>query len=259
MFRPLAYLRDPRTVHRLYWQWKERTSTTTSLSTQYARYLDIQRWTTSFSQFAGFSERDIAVGDGEASRERRVGTVNASFFDFFDARPALGRFFVASEAVTPRGADVVVLSYAFWQSDYGGRDVRGEVLQVGNVRATIIGVAPEGFNGVNDANPPALYIPVTTYAGSTGTSDSKTDFSKYQWGWMHVMTRRKPGVSLQVAESDATQAFRRSWQAARDDDPLTPTLEAAGPRIAVSSVRPGAGPDPAPVPTLRSKHEQRSG
>lgn len=244
IFRPLAYLRDPGTVHRIYWQWTDRGTTTTSMSTQYARYLDLRKWTNSFSQLAGFSERDLAVGEGESARERRVGTVSASFFEFFDARPALGRFFVAEEDVTPRGADVAVLSHAFWQSEFGGRDARGELLQVGNVRATIIGVAPEGFNGVNDANPPALYIPITTFAGSTGTSDSQTYFTRYQWGWMHVLVRRKPGVTLKQAAADASQAFRRSWVAARADDPGYPPPESAKPQVAVSSVRPGAGPNP---------------
>jgi predicted permease len=245
MFRPLAYLRDPGTVHRLYWQWRDRGTVTTSLSTYYARYLDMRKWTSSFSQFAAFSERDLAVGEGESARERRVGTVSASFFTFFDARPALGRFFTVDEDVIPRGANLAVLSYSYWQSAFGGRDVRGEPLQIGSIRATIIGVAPPGFNGVNDANPPVVYVPITTYAGSTGTSDSKTYFSKYQWGWMHVMVRRKPGVSLRQAESDASDAFRRSWQAAQADDPSYPVLEAASPHVAVSSVRPGAGPDPA--------------
>jgi putative ABC transport system permease protein len=234
MFRPLAYLRDPGTVHRIYWQWG---NTTTSMSTQYARYLDLRKWTTSFSHLAGFSERDLAVGEGDSSRELRVGAVSASFFDFFDAHPALGRFFGADEDVTPRGADVAVLSHTFWQSEFGGRDVRGELLQVGNVRATIVGVAPEGFNGVNDANPPAIYIPITTFAGSTGTSDSKTYFSKYQWGWVHVLVRRNPGVTVQQAEADATQAFRTSWEAGRADQREHPPLERARPRVTVSSDR----------------------
>jgi predicted permease len=244
MFRPLAHLRDPDTAHRIYWQWQDRGTMTTSMSTQYARYLDLRRWTTSFSDLAGFSERQLAVGEGEASRERRVGAVSASFFAFFDARPALGRFFAPDEDVTPRGADVAVLSFPFWQEEFGGRDVLGEMLQVGNVRAMIIGVAPRGFAGVNDAYPPVVYIPITTFAGSTGTNDSKTYFTTYQWGWMHVMVRRKPGVSLEQAEADASQAFRRSWQAARADQPTTPSLEIAAPQVAVSSLRPGAGPAP---------------
>ena len=244
MFRPLAYLRDPSTVHRVYWQWQDHDANITSMSTNYTRYLDLARWTMSFSQLTVFSERDVAVGDGEASRERRVGAVSASFFTFFDARPALGRFFVADEDVIPRGADVAVLSHAFWQSEFGSRDVRGEQLRVGDIRATIIGVAPPGFNGVNDANPPAVYVPITTYAASTGTSDSRTYFSRYQWGWVHVIVRRKPGVTREVAERDASQAFRRSFLAGRADNPGYPTVESAQPHVAISAVRPGAGPDP---------------
>jgi predicted permease len=245
MFRPLAYLRDPGTVHRVYWQSRDRDRTTTGTSTQYARYLDLQRWTTSFSQMAGFSERPLAVGEGEAARERRVGVVSASFFDFFDARPALGRFFTAAEDVTPRGADVAVLSHAYWLSEFGGRDVRGERLRVGNIRATIVGVAPPGFSGVNDADPPALYIPITTFAGSSGTDDAKTYFSAYRWGWMQVMVRRKPGVTVEQAEADASRAVQRSWVAARAEDPGYPPVEVARPHVAVSALRPGAGPDPA--------------
>ncbi len=244
MFRPLAYLRDPESAHRIYWQWRDRDVRTTSMSTQYVRYLDLRRWTTAFSHLAGFSERQLAIGEGEEAREYRVGTVSASFFDFFEARPALGRFFRADEDQTPRGADVAVLSYPFWQSAFGGRDVVGEVLVVGNVRATIIGVAPEGFAGIDDSNPPSVFIPITTFAGNSGTDDAKTYYTRYQWGWMHVLVRRKPGVTIAQAEADASQAFRRSWQAAREEQPQIPSLAIAQPRVVVSSLRPGSGPDP---------------
>ncbi|HEX9562445.1 MAG TPA: ABC transporter permease [Gemmatimonadaceae bacterium] len=244
MYRPLAYLRDPASTHRIYWQWRDRGVMGTRLSAPYTRYLDLRRWTTSFAELAAFSERQVAVGEGESTRERRVGTVSASWFTLFDARPALGRFFAADEDVTPRGADVAVLSHAFWRSAFGGRDVRGERLQVGNVRATIIGVAPPGFSGVDDANPPDLFIPITTYAASTGTDDARTYFNRYLWGWVNVLVRVKPGVTLAQAERDATEAFRRSWQAARDDSPMSPALDDARPQVRVSSIRTGAGPDP---------------
>jgi hypothetical protein len=244
MFRPLSYLRDPASVHRIYWQWQERGAITTTTSTSYARYLDLRKWTTSFDDFAAFFETRLAVGEGRASRERRVSAVSASYFDFFDAPPALGRFFTAGEDVVPRGADVAVLAFGFWQSEFGARDVRGETLKVGNVRATIIGVAPRSFDGVNDANPPAVYIPVTTFAASTGTDDAKTYDSRYQWGWVNVMVRRAHGVTQERAEADATQAFRASWEPGRTDNPQSPPLDEAQPRVAVAPVRPGAGPNP---------------
>ena len=245
MFRPLAYLHDPGSVHRIYWRTDYRGTTNTTLTTYYTRYLDLERWTRSFDRLAAFSERPVAVGDGELARERRVGAVSASFFRFFDAQPVLGRFFTADEDVTPRGADVAVLSYALWQSEFGARDVRGESLRVGNIRATIVGVAPPGFNGVNDANPPVVYVPITTYAASGGNDDAKRYFTHYEWGWVHVMARLEPGVSIEQAEADATQAYRRSYQISSAADPTAPSLESAKPRVAVSAVRPGAGPEPA--------------
>jgi predicted permease len=245
MFRPLSYLKDPGSVRRIYWQFDNRGATRTTQTTYYTRYLDLTRWTHSFSQLAAFSERNLAIGDGALARERRVGTVSASFFEFFDARPALGRFFIADEDVTPRGADVAVLSYPFWKSEFGGRDVRGEVLRVGDTRATIIGVAPRGFDGVNDANPPVVYIPITTYAASGGNDDAKRYYTHYEWGWVNVMVRLAPGVSVDAAEADATQAFRRSYLASAALDPTSPPIESARPHVAVSAVRPGAGPEPA--------------
>lgn len=245
MFRPLAYLRDPGSVHRLYWQWTDGARNVTAQSGPYTRFLDVQRETSSFSQMAAFSERPLAVGEGESLREVRVGTVSASYFAFFDAKPSLGRFFSPDEDVTPRGADVAVLSYPFWQSEYGGRDVIGERLQVGNVRAVIIGIAPRNFSGVNDADPPMLWIPITTYAGTSGTSDAKTYFLNYSWGWVHVIARRKPGISVERAETDATTAYQRSWTVAAQTEPGTLSIATARPHVAVSAVRPGAGPEPA--------------
>jgi predicted permease len=244
MFRPLSYLRDPDSVHRIYWQWQERGDFRTTTSAPYARYVDVQRGTSSFSQAAAFFETQMAVGTGADAREQRVSAVSAAYFDFFDAQPLFGRFFTRGEDVIPRGADVAVLSHAFWQSAFGGRDVRGEILQVGNIQAAIIGVAPAGFDGVGDANPPAVYVPVTTFAASTGTDDSRTYFNRYHWGWVNVMVRRKAGITRAQAEADATQAFRATWDVARADNPESPSLADARPRAIVASLRPGRGPNP---------------
>jgi len=245
LYRPLAYLRDPSSVHRLYWQWEDRTTSRTTRSTAYRRYLDLQEGTSSFEQFAAVSERDVAVGEGSEAVERRIGAVSASYFDFFDARPALGRFFTRAEDQVPRGEAVAVLSWALWQGAYGGRDVRGERVQVGDVRAEIIGVAPRGFAGVNDASPPALWIPITTYAGSTGTNDARTYFQRYSWGWLNVLVRRKAGVAVDEATADATRALRESWRNEATFDPTLRPVDAARPRVVVGPVRPGAGPNPA--------------
>ena len=243
MFRPYPYLKDPSTVHRVYFQSDIRGVTRTSGGYEYTRYVDLRKWTTSFSDFAAFANQTTAVGTGDAAREYPVGQVSATFFDFFDARPVIGRFFTAAEDTTPRGADVVVLGHEFWQREFGGANVLGQVLHVANIPATIIGVAPEGFTGVMDAEP-ALYIPITTYAGSRPPPDGVTYYTRYNWGWMSMMVRRKPGISIEQASADASQAYRLSWEADRSEDPGVTPLEIAKPRAIVGAMRVTAGPDP---------------
>ncbi len=166
LFRAPPLLRDPERVHRVYLQWHNRNGLVTGSMMGYASYLDFRRTTTQFDALAGYSVRSLPVGSGPASREMPVGVISATLFDFFDAAPVLGRFFTAAEDTVPLGAQVAVLSHGFWQARYGGRpDALGQVLRVGTAAYTIIGVAPPGFEGISDEGPPALFIPITAYAG----------------------------------------------------------------------------------------------
>ena len=84
----------------------------------------------------------------------------------------------------------------------------GKQLRVGHTLCTIIGVAPEQFNGVSDQGVPALYVPVTTFAWDLRASDYAR---VYSWSWIELVVRRKGGVSVAAANADLTSAFRRSW------------------------------------------------
>ena len=192
MFRSPPYLRDPGRVHRVYLSTMDRGVPHIEVSTQYTRYLDLRRWARGFSEIAAFSTRPLAVGVGADSREMQVATVSATLFDFFDARPVLGRFFVASEDTVPIGAMVAVLGYGFWQTNYGGRaDVLGQQIQIGSAGYTIIGVAPPNFIGVSDEGAPPVFIPITAYAGTYRAGpDISNYYTRYNWGWMKVLARR---------------------------------------------------------------------
>ena len=99
MLRPYPYLRDAGTVDRVYLRTAGWNRDNAYAVFPYTRYLDLRRWTTSFSHHAAFVTATHGVGIGEAARERAILGVSASFFDFFDARPVLGRFF--GDAVSP--------------------------------------------------------------------------------------------------------------------------------------------------------------
>ncbi len=244
MFRPYPMLRDPSTAHRVYLRWNERETQRTSFSFEYARYLDFQRWTRSFSKFAAFFPTSRAVGSAQATRVRDIAAVSAAYFDFFDARPALGRFFTPDEDVTPMGATVVVLSHGFWQSEFGGRDVIGEPLLIDRLSFTIIGVAPRGFTGVTEGSPRAAFIPITAFAGSQEGDDGRTYYTRYNWGWMEMMVRRRPEVSVEAASTDLTTAYVRSWTAERELFPQLAPANVAQPHAIAGALKTQAGPDP---------------
>src|ERR1019366_1442405 len=197
-----------------------------------------------FSRFAAFHPELLAVGVGQESAEQPVLAVSASFFDFFDAHPALGRYFAATQDTVPEGAPVAVLSYAYWQSHFGGRNVIGETFEIGNWQSTIVGVTPAGFAGVGDGPAPALFIPIASFGSRLGGGSNRDFFVKYNWDWAEMMVRRKPGVSLATASADLSNAFLRSRAIARVVHPEFLQLEKASPRAIAGSLKTAAGPDP---------------
>ena len=93
-------------MHRVYLRMPGAQRLITRESFPYARYLDLKNWNDVVLAGRGVlpgqrSPSEVAT----SSRERPIAAVSASYFDFFDARPALGRYFVAAEDTTPSGGD----------------------------------------------------------------------------------------------------------------------------------------------------------
>jgi predicted permease len=244
LFRPPPMLTDPATVHRVYvystYRGKERASS----GYQYARFVDLTTNTKSFSRTAGYSGRKLPIGVGEASREMQVGVVSAGFFGFFDAPPLLGRYFTAAEDVPPAGTPVAVLSHAFWQSSFGGRkDALGEKIQIGPTIYTIIGVAPRGFVGLWPEQPPAAFIPITSYAAGNDYKFRQPWWKTYNWGWMSMIVQRKPGVSIAAANADLSRAAQLSYRQELVDNPRNTPVELARPRAVAASILAERGPN----------------
>src|SRR5947207_1778131 len=245
LFRPPPLLHDPSATHRVYFATTYGGKEGTSSGIQYARYVDLTNWTTSFSRTAAFTEQDLAVGVGAEAREMRVGIVSASFFGVFDAPPALGRYFTAAEDSPPNGTAVVVLAYALWETRYGGRrEVLGSTLQIGPTVYTIIGVAPEGFVGLWPVQRPVAFIPVTSYASAQAVGRRRESWwTTYRWQWLSMLAQRKPGVSVAAANGDLSNAFLRSYAAQRMESPGLTPAEIARPRALAASVLSERGPN----------------
>jgi putative ABC transport system permease protein len=242
MFRADPYMNDTRGVHRVYLQTTGQ-RLNTNVSFPYARYLDLERWTTSFSRMAAFVQARQAVGVGDATRVRKIAGVGTGYFDFFDARPALGRLFLPHELALPAGANVAIISDAFWRTDLGQRDVIGEPLQVGDVAYTIVGVMPEGFVGISEGALPDVWLPITAYGANEGGGSARNYWERYNWDWTEIVVQRRAGVSEEAAAEDLTRAFIRSRQAARVVHPNYVQVERANPRALLGALKTAGGPE----------------
>ena len=240
LFRPPPLLAEPSLTHRVYLAATYRGEEHINGSVQYARYVDLTKWTRSFSRTAEVTTRKLAIGVGDAAREMQVGAVSASFFGFFDAPPALGRYFGVQEDTPPDGSPVAVLSYAMWQTRYGGRsDALGSTLQIGPTVYTVIGVAPRGFVGLWSSEPPVAYIPISSYAAGVRLElRDENWWTTYHWTWAEMIAQRKPGVTLATANADLTSAYMRSRTAQREvDKGMTPDSLARPHALAASILR----------------------
>lgn len=242
LFRAPAFMADPSTVHQVY-LYRASRGRERGTGGQYARYADLARDSTGFSQVAGYSLKRLAIGVGEGTRVRNVAIVSAGFFGFFDAPPVLGRYFTASEDAPPDPAPVAVLSHTLWTTQFGARrDVLGTTLRIDAVEYTIIGVAPEGFVGLWPYRPPAAFVPLATYGRSEGPPDWATTYG-HAFGIM-PMVRRKPNVTIAQASADLTRALRRSYQAQYEGEPGGAPLDELRPRAVAASVLAERGPEP---------------
>ncbi|HEX9564281.1 MAG TPA: ABC transporter permease [Gemmatimonadaceae bacterium] len=240
LFRAPPFLRDHGTVHRLYNHYMLNGESRIERNLAFPVYLDFLRTSEATEAVAAFQTRELPVGEGEDTREMSVTVASASYFSLFDARPALGRFFDASDDSVPAGQDVVVLGHGYWQSRFGGRtDVIGQRLRVGRTPATIIGVAPEGFVGLSDQGVPAVYLPITAFAFSMrGPAYPRG----YGWSWLELAVRRKPDVSIAALEADLTASYIASFRRAAAIAPNVGTLETVRPRVTVGPVQLARGP-----------------
>jgi predicted permease len=245
LFRPPPLLKDAALTHRIYLVRSYRGRSINSSSVPYARYRDLTNWTHAFSRTAEVTTRSLAIGLGADSRELPVAAVSAGFFGFFDAPPALGRYFTTAEDTTPTGTPVAVLSFGYWRTAYGGRpDVAGGMLQIGPREYRIIGVAPRGFVGLWPAQPPVAYVPITVYGADGGFNlRGETWWTTYHWTWAQMIAERRPDVSVAAADADLTQAFLRSYRAQLEGDHEGTPVETAKPHGIAASVLSERGPN----------------
>jgi macrolide transport system ATP-binding/permease protein len=111
----------------------------------YPDYIDLKKVNTVFSSLEAYQGSGNLLTDQKSAQIVRGARVSDGFFRTLGVTPILGRDFYPGEDL-PGVRRTVLLTYAAWQTRYGGgRDVLGKSVTLDNAPNIIIGVLPPDF------------------------------------------------------------------------------------------------------------------
>jgi len=122
--------------------------------------------------------------------------VSGEFFRVLGVRPFAGRVFTSADDQPGCGSPGAVISYGFWQQEFGGRQALGQKLMLNNKPVEIVGVTPANFFGVAVGDNFDVAVPICAqpWLETKNILNAST-----QW-WLSVIGRLEPGCSVrQVA------------------------------------------------------------
>jgi predicted permease len=137
----------------------------------------------------GGGTRPTIAGLGEPHK-LNVECVTAGTFHVLGTPPLLGRTFSADED-RPGGPAAVVLSYPFWQREFGGSaDAIGRTMILNDVPTTIVGVMPRRFLGPLSRNTNDGWMPLGPTLGGRATAGCAARSS------VNAFAKVQPGLTL---------------------------------------------------------------
>jgi putative ABC transport system permease protein len=155
-----------------------------------------------FSDVAAWSTERFDLGHGGVARYADGMWVSGGFFNVLEVQPVLGRLIAPSDDVKGCGIQGAVISYAFWQGEFGGRaNAVGSTISLDRHPFQIVGVTPQTFSGLEVGRKFDVAIPLCSEPalhGEDGWSKSQTTW------WLAVIGRLKPGWSFDRASAQLT-------------------------------------------------------
>lgn len=172
--------------------------------TSYPDYTDIRDRAHSFEGLAATNSLmgSLARQGDESARGTYAQAVSANFFDVLHVRPAMGRTFLPEEDRVAGRDAVVILSHETWTEQFGADpEIVGREIRISGRAFTVVGVAPEGFTGIDMYLSPAFYVPLAmlttlnqqTRAGFFDERDARS---------LRVVGRLAQGASIEQASQE---------------------------------------------------------
>jgi predicted permease len=161
--------------------------------------------------YVPLSNSKVAVRYGAQPEEAEGDMVSGTFFSGLGVNLPRGRGF--SEEDETNHAPIAVISYNWWTRRFArDPDVLGKTLYVNGVAMTIVGVAAEGFEGVEGSGSTDFWIPLQNRrelnAWGNPPQDGKLYVANSTWWCMRLIGRLAPGVTRAQAVAQLQPVFQ---------------------------------------------------
>jgi putative ABC transport system permease protein len=150
-----------------------------------------------FSSIFAWAAANFNLALGGEARYAQGMYVSGDFFKVLDVQPLLGRLLTAADDRRGCGTPAAVISYGFWQREFGGQpSALGAKLTLEGHPFPIVGITPPGFFGVEIGRSFDVAIPICAEPVMRG---EETMLDMRHGYWLASMGRLKPGWTIQKA------------------------------------------------------------
>jgi predicted permease len=169
-------------------------------SLSYPDYVDYRDRNSMFSGLAVHDMEGLSLGFDDRAERIWGEVVSGNYFDVLGVRPWPGRGFLPEEDATPGTHPIVVLSHGLWQTRFGGDPgTVGRIIDLNTHPFTVIGIAPEGFQGTEVGLALEAWVPMMMHEVIESGGDRLKERGNR---WLDAIARLKPGVTLAQAEAE---------------------------------------------------------
>ena len=166
----------------------------------YPMFRDLERAQKVFTGIAAHRTTGGNVAFRNQTMDAQGMLVSGSYFPVLQLRPAIGRLIGPPDDRTVGAHPVVVLGYSYWETKLGkDPSVVGQPMIINGKPFTIVGVAPEGFDGTTLGNRPQFYVPITMRNALASAFDAN-QYERRNSYWIYLFARLKPGVDADAAK-----------------------------------------------------------
>jgi len=170
-------------------------------------YDSLRKHETSVEDILGWNTTEFSVKTNGAVASVQGALASSNAFQVLELQPLMGRTFSDKDDVPGGGPNgyQTLLSYAYWKQHFGASsDVVGRVLDINEKTVTVIGVLPQGFDGLLPERHSDIVLPLS-FEEVLNAPDSYRHFGGSFW--LTLIGRLKPGESVRTAGANlrATQ------------------------------------------------------